>query len=235
MSEGELELAGGGPDVNPEKLELAERLIEAVTFASPDPISTEDLQARLPDGVSAETALARLEERYRTRGVRLMKIAGGWTFQTAPDLAAALTLHREEVRKLTRAQIETLSVIAYHQPITRPEIEDFRGVSISRGVMDALMDLGWIRPGRRREAPGRPLTWVTTRDFLVHFGLDSIQDLPGVEELKALGMLDDRDGDLADFAKRDEELELPEPAASQDPDVDMAEDLGEPPPPEEER
>ena len=125
-------------------------------------------------------------------------------------------------------------MIAYHQPITRPEIEDFRGVSISRGVMDALMDLGWIRPGRRREAPGRPLTWVTTREFLVHFGLDSIQDLPGVEELKALGMLDDRDGDLADFAKRDEELELPEPAASQDPDVDMAQDLGEAVPPEEE-
>lgn len=222
----ELSLQGGGPDIDPETLDLAERLAEAILFASPEPVTAEALAERLPKLVPPDVAIARLEERYRGRGVRLMRIAGGWTFQTAPDLAGALTIEREETRKLSRAQIETLAVLAYHQPITRPEIEEFRGVSLSKGVMDALLDLGWIRPGRRRDAPGRPLTWVTTRDFLLHFGLDSIQDLPGVEELKALGMLDDRDGAIADFAKRSEELDLPEPAADQDPDVAMAEDLG---------
>jgi len=170
--------------------------------------------------------LERLEERYAARGVRLMRIAGGWAFQTAPDLAAALTVERTEQRKLTRAQIETLAVVAYHQPLTRPEIEEIRGVSLSKGVLDTLIEAGWVRPGRRRDAPGRPLTWVTTRDFLIHFGLDSVADLPGLHELKALGMLDARDDAIADFARRDDELDLPDPAASADPDLDAAEDMG---------
>lgn len=224
----EPELPVGEPAIDPEKLDFAERVVEAVLFAAAEPVSPEDLQARLPDNIAAELALERLEERYRHRGVRLMRIAGGYAFQTAPDLAPALTVARSETRKLTRAQIETLAVIAYHQPLTRPEIEEIRGVSLSRGVLDTLMDLGWVRPGRRREAPGRPLTWVTTRDFLIHFGLDSVTDLPGLNELRALGMLDDRDGAIADLAgRRDEELDLPEPAAAIDPDLDAAAGLGE--------
>lgn len=218
------------PPLSPEKLELAERLVEAILFAAVEPVKAEELRERLPERIEPELVLARLEERYSHRGVRLMRIAGGWTFQTAPDLAPALTVEREEVKKLTRAQIETLAVIAYHQPLTRPEIENYRGVSLSRGVIDALLELGWIRPGRRREAPGRPLTWVTTRTFLEHFGLDSIQDLPGVEELKALGLFDDRDGGLSDMPSREEELELPEPAADIDPDIEAAAELGEPQP-----
>ena len=171
--------------------------------------------------------LERLEARYKTRGIRLMRIAGGWMFQTAPDLASALAEDAvAEPRKLTRAQIETLAIIAYHQPLTRPEIEEYRGVSLSRGVLDALLELGWVRPGRRREAPGRPLTWVTTRDFLIHFGLNSVQDLPGLAELRALGMLDDEDRSIRDFARGEDTLDLPEPAASTDPDIDAADDLG---------
>ena len=221
-----LMLAVGDPQVDPEKLDLAERVVEAVLFAAPAPVPAKDLAERLPAGIEAAAILKRLQERYQNRGVHLMQIAGGWAFQTAPDLAAALTVEREETRKLTRAQIETLAVIAYHQPITRPEIEEIRGVSISRGVMDALIELGWIRPGRRREAPGRPLTWLTTQDFLLHFGLNAIAELPGLHELQALGMLDERGGAIADFARPTEELELPEPAASTDPDAEIAEDFG---------
>lgn len=224
--ETEPQLAVGEPAINPEKLELAERLVEAVLFAAAEPVTVEALAERLPDAVDPLIVLRRLEERYRNRGVRLMQIAGGWAFQTAPDLAPALTVTRAETRKLTRAQIETLAVIAYHQPLTRPEIEEIRGVSLSRGVLDTLLDLGWVRPGRRREAPGRPLTWVTTREFLMHFGLDGIADLPGVNELRALGLLDDRAGAIADMPQREEELDLPEPAAAIDPDIEAAESLG---------
>lgn len=223
---GELPLADGGPDINPETMDLAERLVEAILFAAAEPVAADALKDRLPATVDPVQVLERLEERYAARGVRLMRIAGGWAFQTAPDLAAALTVERTEQRKLTRAQIETLAVVAYHQPLTRPEIEEIRGVSLSKGVLDTLIEAGWVRPGRRRDAPGRPLTWVTTRDFLIHFGLDSVADLPGLHELKALGMLDARDDAIADFARRDDELDLPDPAAATDPDLDAAEDMG---------
>lgn len=224
--EGELDLPTENPEVNPETMDLAERIAEAVLFAAPEPVTADALKERLPDAAPVQTVLERLGERYKSRGVQLMKIAGGWTFQTAPDLAGALTLERAEVRKLSRAQIETLAIIAYHQPITRPEIEEIRGVSLSSGVMDTLMELGWIRPGKRRDTPGRPLTWGTSREFLLHFGLDRVGDLPGVNELRALGLLDDRADSISDFTRRDEELELPEPAAAVDPDVEIAEDLG---------
>ena len=227
QTEDELPLPEGGHALNPEKLDLAERIVEAILFASAEPVPADALQPRLPRGMDPLMVLARIEERYRHRGVRLMRIAGGWAFHTAPDLAPALTVERTETRKLTRAQIETLAVIAYHQPLTRPEIEEICGVSLSRGVLDTLMELGWVRPGKRREAPGRPLTWMTTRDFLLHFGLDSIRDLPGAHELQALGLLDDREGAIADFASREEELDLPEPAASSDPDIEAAESLGQ--------
>ncbi len=232
----ELDLGDARFPGHPEKLDLAERIVEAVLFAAAEPVKADDLKARLPEAIDPELILQRLAERYRHRGVNLMRIAGGWAFQTAPDLAAALTVERTETRKLTRAQIETLSVIAYHQPLTRPEIEEIRGVSLSKGVLDTLLELGWVRPGKRRDAPGRPLTWVTTRTFLTHFGLDSIQDLPGLHELQALGLLDDRDG-IAEFAgfSGEEELDLPEPAAPIDADVVAAEDLGGDISPEDER
>lgn len=221
------ELSLPAPDMDPERLERAERIVEAVIFAASEPVKTADLAARLPDDIAAADVLERLESRYKNRGIRLMRIAGGWLFQTAPDLAAALMVTQQaEPRKLSRAQIETLAIIAYHQPLTRPEIEAYRGVSLSRGVLDALLELGWVRPGRRREAPGRPLTWVTTRDFLIHFGLNSVQELPGLAELRALGMLDDEDRSIRDFAQSEEPLDLPEPAAAIDPDVDLADDLG---------
>ncbi len=222
----ELDLQHDGPEISPEKLDLAERLVEAILFAAPGPVDPAELAPRLPETVPLDLVLARLEERYRSRGVRLMRLAGGWAFQTAPDLAAALAVERTETRKLSRAQVETLAVIAYHQPLTRPEIEEIRGVSLSRGVLDTLLDLGWVRPGRRRDAPGRPLTWITTRDFLLHFGLDSLADLPGVHELKALGLLDDREGAIADFARPDEEAELPDPTTDADQDIAVAEELG---------
>ena len=216
-----------GPEVeNPEKMELAERLAEAILFASPLPVEPDVLAERLPRGIEVSRVMSRLEERYQKRGVHIMRVAGGWVFQTAPDLAAALTIEREETKKLTRAQVETLAIIAYHQPITRPEIERMRGVSLSSGVMDALLDLGWVRPGRRRDAPGKPLTWVTSNEFLLHFGLNAIGDLPGIKELEQLGLLDERSSAISDFVHRDEDLELPVAAAPVDPDVEAAVDIG---------
>ena len=220
------ELAVGPRVVDPERLELAERLAEAIVFSSADPVPIEALAERLPSSIDPAEIMERLEARYRNRGVTLMRIAGGWTFQTAHDLAAALTVERVEQKKLTRAQVETLAVIAYHQPITRPEIEEIRGVSLSSGVMDTLLGLSWIRTGRRRDTPGRPLTFVTTKDFLHHFGLNTLQDLPGTDELTAMGLLDNRAGSISDSVNREEELDLPEPAVAADVDIDEASGIG---------
>lgn len=221
------ELGLTAPPIDPERLERAERITEAIIFAASEPVKIADLSERLPADIVAADVLERLETRYKNRGIHLMRIAGGWMFQTAPDLASALMTDAvAEPRKLTRAQIETLAIIAYHQPLTRPEIEEYRGVSLSRGVLDALLELGWVRPGRRRDAPGRPLTWVTTRDFLIHFGLSSVQDMPGLAELRALGMLDDEDRSIRDFAQGEDTLDLPDPAAAIDPDIEAAESLG---------
>ena len=176
------------PEVRPEEL----RLLEALLFASAEPLDENTLSARMPDGVDVREALNRLQREYATRGVNLVRIAGRWTFRTAVDLAWLLARDSVEPRKLSRAATETLAIIAYHQPVTRAEIEEIRGVSASKGTLDVLLETGWIRPRGRRKAPGRPITFGTTDAFLSHFGLDSIGDLPGLDELKGTGLLDGR-------------------------------------------
>jgi segregation and condensation protein B len=168
------------------------RLLEALLFASAAPQDEETLRSHLPEGTDLPGLIAELTQLYANRGVNLVATGQKWAFRTAPDLAAQLRKETTVPRKLNRAAVETLAVIAYHQPITRPEIEEIRGVSLSRGTLDVLLEVGWVKPGRRREGPGRPLTWLTTEAFLDHFGLGSIRDLPGIEELKAAGLLDKR-------------------------------------------
>ena len=168
------------------------RLVEALLFAAAEPVEEAVLRDRLPEDADLQAILADLVETYRNRGVVLMRVANGWAFRTAPDLAPHLRLERAAPRKLSRVGLETMAIIAYHQPVTRTEIEGIRGVATSKGTLDILMEAGWIRPGRRRQTPGRPLTWVTTPAFLDHFGLASLDALPGVEELKATGLLDSR-------------------------------------------
>src|SRR5215831_15538970 len=168
------------------------RLLEAVLFASTEPISEKVLKARLPKGADLPGLLSELAESYSNRGVNLTKIEDRWAFRTAPDLAAMLSIERKVNKKLSRAGIETLAIIAYHQPVTRAEIEEIRGVIISKGTLDLLLEIGWIRPHGRRETPGRPVTWATTSAFLEHFGLEGTEALPGVEELRAAGLLDSR-------------------------------------------
>jgi segregation and condensation protein B len=176
------------PEMRPEEL----RLLEALLFASAEPLDENTLAARMPDGVDVRATLDRLQRDYANRGVNLVRIAGKWTFRTAVDLAWLLARDSVEPRKLSRAATETLAIIAYHQPVTRAEIEEIRGVSASKGTLDVLLETGWIRPRGRRKAPGRPITFGTTDAFLSHFGLDSIGDLPGLDELKGTGLLDGR-------------------------------------------
>ena len=187
------------PDVDPEDdagdvQERPEelRLLEAMLFAASEPLSEKDLAARLPQGTDVADALKRLQQDYALRGVNLVRIAGKWTFRTAGDLSWLLSKETVETRKLSRAAIETLAIIAYHQPVTRTEIEDIRGVTTSKGSIDVLLETGWIKPRGRRKAPGRPLTYGTTEAFLSHFGLDAVGDLPGLDELKGSGLLDGR-------------------------------------------
>jgi segregation and condensation protein B len=184
------------PTDEPESAEVARpeelRLLEAMLFASAEPLDEATLGARLPADVDLPAALARLEQDYAARGVNLVRVAGKWMFRTAGDLSWLLSKETVETRKLSRAAIETLAIIAYHQPVTRAEIEDIRGVSTSKGSIDVLLQTGWIRPRGRRKAPGRPVTYGTNDTFLSHFGLDVLGDLPGLEELKGSGLLDGR-------------------------------------------
>src|SRR5437764_6329677 len=167
-----------------------QRVLEALLFAAPAPLSEAELAERL--GVDADIAglLHELAGSYAERGINLVRLAGGWTFRTAPDLAAFLVSERPVSRKLSRAAVETLAIIAYHQPVTRAEIEAIRGVALARGTLDRLLEAGWVRPRGRRDSPGRPLNWATTPAFLAHFGLDSLNEWPGVDELRAAGLLD---------------------------------------------
>ena len=165
------------------------RLLEALLFASASPVDEANIRLRLPKSADIPSLIAEIEAHYRGRGVNLVKVAGGWTMRTAPDLGPRLKLEQKVQRKLSRAAIETLAIVAYHQPVTRAEIEDIRGVVVSTGTLDVLMESNWIAPKGRRETPGRPVTWVTTEAFLQHFGLSEIGDLPGMEELRAAGLI----------------------------------------------
>ena len=167
-----------------------ERMVEALLFASAEPLTGAELAERLPHGADATAALEALRRRYEGRGVILVRVGQAWAFRTAPDLGFLMRRESQETRRLSRAATETLAIIAYHQPVTRAEIEEIRGVSVSRGTLDLLLELDWIKLGRRRETPGRPVTFVVTQAFLDHFGLESAKDLPGLKELRAAGLLD---------------------------------------------
>ncbi len=168
------------------------RITEAILFAAPEPMTEEALANRIPANVSISLVLQELSKHYADRGVNLKALGGRWAFRTAPDLASFLEIEVKINRKLSRAAIETLAIIGYHQPITRGEIEEIRGVALSRGTLDLLLELEWIRPVGKRKTPGRPVTWGTSQKFLENFNLNDIKDLPGVDELKAAGFLDKR-------------------------------------------
>ena len=166
------------------------RLVEALLYAADEPLPEDALAQRVGGDTDIAALLRALAEHYDCRGVNLVRLAGGWTFRTAPDLAPHLRIERPVTRKLSRAAVETLAVIAYHQPVTRAEIEEIRGVALGKGTLDTLMEARWVRPKGRRMTAGRPLIWVTTKEFLTHFGLDSLGDLPAIDELRAAGLLD---------------------------------------------
>ncbi len=187
------------------------RMIEALLFASGEPLDEKSLASSLPEGVDLKALLCELQRLYEGRGVTLVNVAGKWQFRTAPDLAFLLRREKPEQRRLSRAAIETLAIIAYHQPVTRAEIEDIRGVALSKGTIDALMEVGWIKIRGRKRTPGRPVTYGTTDAFLVHFGLESVSHLPGVDELKAAGFLD---------AVPPSGLDVPSPSDELGPDED---------------
>ena len=168
----------------------AERMVEALLFAAAEPLSAADLARRMPEGADVGRAIAALRQRYQGRGVELECVADRWRFRTAPDLAFLMTEERQEQRRLSKAAMETLAIIAYHQPVTRAEIEAVRGVGLSRGTLDLLLEIGWVRMRGRRRSPGRPVTYGTTDGFLEHFGLSSLADLPGAADMKAAGLLD---------------------------------------------
>lgn len=187
------------------------RMLEALLFAAVEPIDVKTLRERLPEDCDVGALLARLSRDYAGRGVNLVRVADRWRFQTAPDLEPALTDLKEAPRKLSKAALETLAIIAYHQPATRAEIEDVRGVAVSGGTLDVLMELGWIRLRGRRRTPGRPVTYGTTEGFLAHFNLENIADLPGRDDLKAAGLLDPR---------LPKDFEMPEPIMADDLNLD---------------
>jgi len=169
-----------------------ERMVEAILFASAEAVSLRELSARMPHGSDPAEALVYLRKRYEGRGVQLIKVGDAYAFRTAGDLGFLMQKETVETRKLSRAAVETLAIIAYHQPVTRAEIEEIRGVSVSRGTVDQLIEMEWIRFGRRRMTPGRPVTFVVTQEFLDHFGLETARDLPGLKELRAAGLLENR-------------------------------------------
>jgi segregation and condensation protein B len=173
-------------------LNEAKRIAEALLFAAPDPLDESEIKRRLPEGTDVSAVLEALRADYLSRGINLVRVARKWIFRTAADLGYLLSRETSEQKKLSRAALETLAIVAYHQPVTRAEIEDIRGVAISKGTMDLLIETNWVRLRGRRKAPGRPVTYGSTESFLLHFGLENIADLPGLEELKGAGLFDGR-------------------------------------------
>lgn len=208
--------------MNDESLEH-KRLLEAVLFASKEPLGEKKLSNYFQDDVDVKSLLKELKDEYASKGVNLIRLGNAWAFRTAPDIAEHLSEHRENVKTLSRAAIETLAICAYHQPVTRAEIEEIRGVSLSKGTLDVLFEAGWIKPRGRRRTPGRPMTWGTTISFLDQFGLEKIDDLPGIEELKSAGLLDARPAINAYSVRGEMELPFDHPEQDQDED-----DLPEP-------
>lgn len=211
---------------DPPDIEENVRLVEALLFASSSAVTERTIAERLGEGVDVPSLIGRVRELYQGRGVELTRAGNRWFFRTAPDLGERLKLEKMVPRKLSRAGTETLAIIAYHQPVTRAEIEEIRGVVISKGTIDILLEEGWIKPKGRRHTPGRPVTWGTSDAFLDHFGLESLNDLPGIDELKAAGLLDSRQG-LAAYNARAEQGEtllfdtddsddVPEPLVDED-------------------
>ena len=196
------------------------RMIEALLFASEEPVAVLALAERLPAGVDCMAVITDLQKDYEGRGIELVVFGGKAFFRTASDLAFLLRREVDETRKLSRAGVETLAIIAYHQPVTRAEIEDIRGVSISKGTLDVLMEAGWVAPKGRKRTPGRPVTYGTTNEFLIHFGIESIKDLPGMAELKAAGLLDTVEDAL-------EELRHQTDPDANDPQIDLEEAINQ--------
>jgi segregation and condensation protein B len=197
-----------------------ERMVEAMLFASAEPMTIAEMAARMPHGCDPAEAVQHLRRRYEGRGVQVARVGDAWAIRTAADLGFLMARETVETRKLSRAAIETLAIVAYHQPVTRAEIEEIRGVSVSKGTVDQLIELGWVKFGRRRMTVGRPVTYVVTQGFLDHFGLENARDLPGLKELREAGLLDSRpqDADAPD---------LPEDETGQlfdDPDTDADDD-----------
>ena len=186
------------------------RMVEAILFASSAPVTVNELKSRMPQGSDPESALSELKLHYRTRGVNLVKVGDGWAIRTSADLSFLMRKETVETRKLSRAAVETLAIIAYHQPVTRLEIEEIRGVGVSKGTVDLLLEMDWIKFGRRKMTPGRPITFVVTQKFLDHFGLESAKDLPGLRELKSAGLLEstipNMKDSVADMNKEDADL-----------------------------
>ncbi len=174
------------------RLAEAARIAEALLFAAPEPMAEAEIARRMPDGVVIDAVMAKLRLDYEGRGVSLVRVGAKWVFRTADDLGWLLSASGREMVKLSRAATETLAIIAYHQPTTRAEIEDIRGVSVAKGTLDVLLSTGWVRPRGRRRSPGRPITYGTTDGFLLHFGLETIGDLPGLDELRGAGLFDGR-------------------------------------------
>ncbi|MGB0959927.1 MAG: SMC-Scp complex subunit ScpB [Halocynthiibacter sp.] len=181
-----------------------ERMVEAILFASADPVRLKDFVDRMPQGCDVNEAILHVQKRYDGRGVQVVKAGDAYALRTASDMAFLMQRETVETRKLSRAAIETLAIIAYHQPVTRAEIEEIRGVSVSRGTIDLLLDQEWIKFGRRKQTPGRPVTFVVTTEFMDHFGLETARDLPGMKELRQAGLLDNRPPPGADVALDDD-------------------------------
>ncbi|HBQ37003.1 MAG TPA: SMC-Scp complex subunit ScpB [Rhodobacteraceae bacterium] len=190
-----------------------ERMVEAILFATTEPVTVKEMSERMPHGCDPAEAIVTLRKRYEGRGVNLVRVGDAWAIRTAADLGFLMQKETVETRKLSRAAIETLAIIAYHQPVTRAEIEEIRGVSVSRGTVDQLLEMEWIRFGRRRMTPGRPVTFVVTAEFLDHFGLENARDLPGLKELRSAGLLESRPppGAMPGMPEADEE----DPSVSQ--------------------